>query len=81
MKTIQITDELHAKLKDFVVDPFDDTPDAVITRLIEIADKAKGRWSTWDAEEENKKQSASQEKRGHGKQDKNKDQAEDLSYL
>jgi predicted CopG family antitoxin len=57
MKTIQISDELHTKLKDFVVDPFDDTPDSVIGRLIEIADKAKGKWSAWEVEEaETKKQ-------------------------
>jgi predicted CopG family antitoxin len=84
MKTIQISDELHTKLKDFVVDPFDDTPDSVIGRLIEIADKAKGKWSAWEVEEEGtKKQAAPQEKRGNHRQEKNKEKqpAENLSYL
>ena len=84
MKTIQISDELHTKLKDFVVDPFDDTPDSVIGRLIEIADKAKGKWSAWEVEEaETKKQATPQEKRGNHRQEKNKEKqsAENLSYL
>ena len=29
-------------------DPFDDTPDLVVMRLMEIADKAKNRWSAFD---------------------------------
>lgn len=45
MRTIEISDELFEQLKSFVVDPFDDTPDAVIARLIEIVNKAKHRWS------------------------------------
>lgn len=45
MKTIEISDELFDELKSFVVDPFDDTPDAVIARLVEIVNKAKRRWS------------------------------------
>ncbi len=48
MKTIRISEELFERLKTFVVDPFDDTPDAVIGRLIDIAAKAKTRWSPWD---------------------------------
>jgi len=84
MKTIQISDELHTKLKNFVVDPFADTPDSVIGRLIEIADKAKGKWTAWEAEEaEAKKQAASQGKQNQQKQEKNKDKEseENLSYL
>lgn len=84
MKTIQISDELHKKLQNFVVDPFDDTPDSVIGRLIEIADKAKGKWSNWEVEaEETKKQAASQSKQSQQKQEKNKEKepAENLSYL
>ena len=86
MKTIQISDELHTKLKDFVVDPFDDTPDSVIGRLIEIADKAKGKWSAWEVEEAGtEKQAAPQGKRSNHRQEKNKDKdkepAENLSYL
>ena len=82
MKTIQISDELHTKLKNFVVDPFDDTPDSVISRLIDIAEKAKGKWSASEVEEEEtKKQAAPQEKQGHHRLEKNKEQAENLSYL
>jgi hypothetical protein len=49
MRTIKVCDELFEQLKGFVVDPFDDTPDAVIGRLIEIVNKAKSRWSPLDA--------------------------------
>lgn len=48
MKTIRISEELFERLKTFVVDPFDDTPDAVIGRLIDIVSKAKIRWSPLD---------------------------------
>jgi len=84
MKTIQISDELHTKLQNFVVDPFDDTPDSVISRLIEIADKAKGKWTSWEVEkEEPQKQPAPQpqNKQGQQRQEKNKEPAENLSYL
>jgi hypothetical protein len=53
MKVIQVSDELYDRLKNCVVDPFDDTPESVIGRLIEIADKAKSRWSPLDAHVEN----------------------------
>ncbi len=49
MKTVQISDELFDELKNLVVDPFDDTPDSVIGRLIQIVKKAKSRWSPLDA--------------------------------
>ncbi len=49
MRTIRISEELFERLKTFVVDPFDDTPDAVIGRLIDIVAKAKIRWSPLDA--------------------------------
>jgi hypothetical protein len=45
MRTVTISDELFEDLKGFVVDPFDDTPDLVIGRLIAIVKKAKSRWS------------------------------------
>jgi hypothetical protein len=48
MKTFQVSDELYGQLKSFVVDPFDDTPEVVIGRLIDIADKARRRWSRFD---------------------------------
>ena len=51
MKTIEISDELSDRLKAFVVDPFDDTPEVVIGRVLDIADKAKSKWISWDAEE------------------------------
>ena len=49
MKTIRISEELFERLKTFVVDPFDDTPDAVIGRMVDIVTKAKTRWSPLDA--------------------------------
>ncbi len=48
MRTIKVSDELYEKLKGFIVDPFDDTPEIVIGRLIEIVNKAKGRSSVLD---------------------------------
>ena len=52
MKVIEISDELYERLKTFVVDPFDDTPEIVIGRVVDIVDKAKSKWISWDAEEE-----------------------------
>ena len=52
MKTIEISDELYDRLKMCVVDPFDDTPDTVICRLIDIVDKGKSAWTSWDKPEE-----------------------------
>jgi len=52
MRTFKVSDELFEQLKSFVVDPFDDSPDAVIGRLIEIVNKAKNRWSPFDEEVE-----------------------------
>jgi hypothetical protein len=52
MKTIEISDELCERLKMCVVDPFDDTPDSVINRLIDIVDKAKSSCSSWDVQTE-----------------------------
>jgi hypothetical protein len=49
MRTIHISEELFERLKTFVVDPFDDTPDAVIGRLVDIAAKAKAHWSPLEA--------------------------------
>jgi predicted CopG family antitoxin len=50
MRTFKVSDEVYEQLKSFVVDPFDDTPDAVIGRLIEIVSKAKSRWSPFEEE-------------------------------
>jgi hypothetical protein len=49
---IKISDELYERLKNCVVDPFDDTPESVISRLMNIVDKARARWSSWDIEEQ-----------------------------
>jgi len=48
MKTLQISDEVYLKLKAFVADPFEDTPDNVLLRLMAIADKSKDRWSAFE---------------------------------
>jgi hypothetical protein len=60
VKTIEISQELYDRLKNFVVDPFDDSPEIVISRLIDIVDKARSLWSSWDASEEAGQQSQSQ---------------------
>lgn len=52
MKVIEISDELYERLKTFVVDPFDDTPEIVLGRVVDIVDKAKSKWISWDAEAE-----------------------------
>ncbi len=54
MKTLQINDEVYESLKAFVVDPFDDTPNAVITRLIDIAKKSQNRWHPFGARSEDR---------------------------
>jgi len=51
MKVIEISDELYNRLKAYVVDPFDDTPERVIGRVVDIVDKAKSKWISWDAQE------------------------------
>ena len=45
MKRFTVSDELYEQLKDFVVDPFDDTLESIIERLISITRKARNRWS------------------------------------
>jgi hypothetical protein len=54
MKVIQISDELYDRLKNCIADPFDDTPESVVSRLVDIVDKSKSRCSSWDAEEDTK---------------------------
>jgi len=58
MKVLQIPDELYDRLKSCVVDPFDDTPESVICRLLDIVDKAKSRWSPLDAHVKDSEQPA-----------------------
>ena len=61
MKVIKISDELYDRLKCCVVDPFDDTPESVISRLMDIVDKARARWSSWDVEAQAAQQQAASE--------------------
>ncbi len=58
MKVIHIPDELYERLKNCVMDPFDDTPESVISRLIDITDKAKSNWSPLDAHVQDAEQPA-----------------------
>jgi hypothetical protein len=51
MKVIKISDELYDRLKNCIVDPFDDTPEVVIGRLVDIVEKSKSEFSSWDAAE------------------------------
>ena len=50
MKQVNVSEELYDRLKDFVVDPFDDTLETVVTRLVDVAQKAKDRWVLADAD-------------------------------
>jgi predicted CopG family antitoxin len=59
MKTLQISDEVYESLKAFVVDPFDDTPNAVLMRLINIANKAQSRWCPFGARSEDRESESS----------------------
>ncbi len=51
MRTFRVSDQMYEQLKSFIVDPFDDTPELVIGRLIEIVNKAKARWAPFEAPE------------------------------
>jgi len=51
MKQVNVSEELYDRLKDFVVDPFDDTLETVVTRLVDVATKAKDRWVLAEAAE------------------------------
>ena len=51
MRTFRVSDQMYEQLKGFIVDPFDDTPELVIGRLIEIVNKAKARWAPFEAPE------------------------------
>jgi hypothetical protein len=56
MKVIEISDELYDRLKNCIIDPFDDTPEIVIGRLVDIVDKSKSEFSSWDAPEDTAQQ-------------------------
>jgi hypothetical protein len=49
MRTLRVSDQTYEQLKSLIVDPFDDTPEIVIGRLIEIVNKAKARWASFEA--------------------------------
>jgi len=51
MKNLQITDEAYEALKTFIIDPFDDSPEKVIVRLMDIVNKARQRWSPFEPDE------------------------------
>jgi hypothetical protein len=51
MKVIKISDQLYDRLKNCIVDPFDDTPEIVIGRLVDIVEKSKTEFSSWEAAE------------------------------
>lgn len=44
MKQVTVSDEVFEQLKNFIVDPFDETIETVICRLITITTKARDRW-------------------------------------
>ncbi len=44
MKQVLVSQEVYEQLKGFIVDPFDDTLETVISRLMMIAHKARDRW-------------------------------------
>ena len=48
MRTFKVSDQTYEQLKSFIVDPFDDTPEVVLGRLIEIVNKARDRWSPFE---------------------------------
>ena len=76
MKVIEISDELYEKLKNCVVDPFDDTPEFVISRLIDTVEKAKDRWCSWDADAEDAEQTAEAQANPPKKRQRWKEQTE-----
>ena len=45
MKTLTVSDEIYENLKSYIIDPFEDTADTVLQRLIDIAEKAKEKCS------------------------------------
>ncbi len=59
MKTLEINNEVYESLKAFVVDPFDDTPNTVLKRLIDIASKAQSHWSPFAARSEGREPESS----------------------
>jgi hypothetical protein len=61
MKQVVLSDEVFEQLKNFIVDPFDETIETVIGRLITITVKARERWLTLPAAGPVAAEAASQE--------------------
>jgi hypothetical protein len=51
MRTFKVSDQMYEQLKSFIVNPFDDTPEVVLARLIAIANKARDHWSPFEPAE------------------------------
>ncbi len=51
MRTFKVSDQMYEQLKSFIVNPFDDTPEVVLSRLIAIANKARDHWSPFEPAE------------------------------
>ena len=44
MRQVDLSDELYEQLKNFIVDPYEDTVESVIGRLVGITNKARDCW-------------------------------------
>jgi len=51
MRTFKVSDQMYEQLKSFIVNPFDDTPEVVLARLIAIVNKARDHWSPFEPPE------------------------------
>ncbi len=69
MKTLQVSDEVYDKLMTFVVDPFEDTAESVISRLVEIGDKARQQYGRLEARHKDRGTYSGPERRGSGRSD------------
>ena len=78
MKVLEISDELYARLRNCVVDPFDDTPESVVGRLIDIVDKAKSRLSPWDPQKEDLLQHEDSQQHEQSQQQEDTQEAEHM---
>ena len=44
MRQVDLSEEVYEQLKSFIVDPFEDTVESVIGRLVDITNKARDCW-------------------------------------
>ena len=51
MKTLNVTEEVYEKLKSYIIDPFEDSADTVLQRLMDIAEKAKAQCNGFEMPE------------------------------